>query len=296
MARSGKRAQTQALAPVDVQVPDWPALARARRRADAVRSATGRLATLAGAVAAAAGLFTGDVTIPSLLATGALTLTGLGALRLWKPDGHQKATASVLYLMPGTSLAALLVAQQFTPGIHPVATPVEAAALAVWTAGVWAVRPACIGRRLLCPPPSRALAVVEDAVPEVLCDHPVALWWAHNVAVKDGAGPATALETVERTGEQAMRAIIRSTVPGKPVPKISTEALSALMDMPEDQINIGPVPGRGAAYRLLQVGQPDEGHDAATVWAARIAPLAMPDTVLTSVRTGRPATRSDEEG
>jgi hypothetical protein len=277
---------------VDVQVPDWPALARARRRADVVRSATGRLATLAGAAAAAAGLFTGDVTGPSLLATAALTAVGVGALRLWKPDGHQRATATALYLMPGTSLAALLVAEQVVPGIHPA----EAFALTVWTAGVWAARPARLGRRLLCPPPSRALAVMEEAVPQVVCDHPVARWWAVNVAVKDGAGPATVLETVERTGEQAMRAIIRSTVPGKPVPDISTRALSALMDVPEDQIGIGPVPGRGAAYRLLQVGRPDEDLTPAAVWAARIAPVAMPDTVLTSVRTGRPAARSDEEG
>ncbi|MFB4275703.1 hypothetical protein ACBJ59_10460 [Nonomuraea sp. MTCD27] len=294
MARS---AAPPPLAKVEVPFPaDWAALNRARRRVDVVRSATGRLATLAGAAAAAAGLFTGDVTGVGLMGTAALTLGGLVSLRLWKPDGHQKATATVLYLMPGTSLAALLVVEQFTPGIHPVATPVEAAALAVWTAGVWALRPAWVGRRMVSPPRSRSLEVAAPPAPEPGCDHPAAGWWAHTVAIAGGPGPATALEAVERTGETAMRAIIRSTMPGKPVPNIPIKDLSALMDVPEDDISIGPVPGRGAGVRLLQVGQPDEDRGPAAVWANRIAPTAMPGTVLTGVRTGRPAVHPDEEG
>lgn len=296
MARPGKRSTAPVLPPVDVQVPDWPALAKARRRADMARSATGRLATLAGAAAAAVGLFTGDVTVPSLLATTALTAIGVGALRLWKPDGHQRATATALYLMPGTSLAVLLAAEQLTPGIHPVATPVEAAALAAWTGVVWAVRPARLGRGLLCPPPSRALTVVEEAVPQVLCDHPAARWWAQHVAIDGGTAPGTLLEDVERTGETAMRAVIRSAVAGQPVPDISIKRLSALMDVPEDLISIGPVSGRGASVRLLKVGQQDENRGPAAVWADKIAPAAMPGTVLTSVRTGRPAAGPDEEG
>lgn len=289
-----RRTAAPPLVKVDVQVPEWPALDKARRRLDAVRGATGRVATLAGASAAAVGLFTGDVTGWSLLATGALTLAGLGSLRLWQPDGHQKATATALYLMPGTGLAALLVAEQMVPGIHPA----EALALLTWTTATVALRPARLGRRLLSPPPSRTLAVVEDATPQVVCDHPAARWWARTVAVKGGPAPATALEDIERTGEQAMRAIIRSTIPGKPVPTISVKDLSALMDTPEDEISIGPVPGRGAGVRLLTVGQPDEARDPATVWATRIAPLAMPGAVLTGVRSGRPASNNttDQEG
>ncbi|WP_133306024.1 hypothetical protein [Microbispora triticiradicis] len=64
--------------------------------------------------------------------------------------------------------------------------------------------------------------------------------------------------------------------------------LSALMDVPEDLIDIGPVPGRGAGVRRLTIGTPDLHSDPATVWAQRIAPLAMPGAVLTSVRIGRP--------
>lgn len=288
MARTAKQ---QSLPAVDVPLPEWIAVRKIRRRVDVVRSGTGRVATLAGGAAAAAGLFSGDVTGASLLATAAVSCVGVGSLRLWKADSHQRATATVLYLVPGVSLAALLVAERWIPGIHPV----EALGLMAWTVGTWVARPARVARHLLSPPPSRALAVVQEPKPQVVCDHPVALWWARNVAVKDGAGPGTALDHVERTGEQAMRAIIRSTVPGKPVPDIPKRSLSALMDVPEDDIDIGPVPGRGASVRLLQVGKPDESADPATVWARRIAPLAMPDTTLTSVRSGRPATRPNQE-
>ncbi|RVX39122.1 hypothetical protein EDD27_1465 [Nonomuraea polychroma] len=272
------------LAPVDMELPLWPALVRARRRLEAVRSATGRMATLVGAAAAAAGLFTGQWTGASLLADAALTLIGLGTLRLWKPDGQQRAVASVLYLAPGTSLAALLLAEQMVPGIHPV----EALGLTVWTAGTWVMRPAYVGRRMLAPPPpapAAELATLEEAE---VSDHPIAQWWARTVAVKDGAAPGTVLDDIHRTGPKSMRAVIRATTPGRPVPDISIRNLSAAMDIPEDLITIGPVPGRGAGVRLLTIGNPEESEDLATVWDKRIAPAAMPGAVLTSVRAGRP--------
>ncbi|WP_188188075.1 hypothetical protein [Nonomuraea sp. SYSU D8015] len=280
-----------ALSPVEVTVPQWHALTKMQRRVQVVRSAVGRVATLAGAASAAAGLFTGHWTGVSLLADAALTLGGLATLRLWKPDGHQKATATVLYLMPGGSLACLLVAEQWVPGIHPL----EAAALATWTVGTWVARPADVARRMVSPPP-RVPSTTVAPLPAEVCDHPAARWWAQKVAIDGGAAPGTLLEDIERTGETAVRAVVRSAVPGQPVPDISIMRLSALMDVPEDLIAIGPVPGRGSAYRLLQVGRPDEDVTPAAVWANRIAPDAMPGTVLTSVRTGRPADRIDEEG
>lgn len=291
MARTAK---TQALAPVDVTFPESPAVRRARIRLDVVRSATGRLATLAGGTAAAAGLFSGDHTGASLLATAALSCVGLGTLRLWKPDGHQKATASVLYLMPGTGLAALLLAERIVPGIHWS----EALALATWTVGTWVARPARIGRRLLSPPPSTAPAPVEEPEPRVVSDHPAARWWAVNAAISGGVAPGTALDDIQQTGEKSMRAIIRSTIAGKPVPNISVRDLSALTDIPEDEISIAPVAGRGAGVRLLTMGKPDQGKDDLTkVWAERIAPKAMPGTRLVSVRVGKPAVanQSDEK-
>ncbi|MEV4180157.1 hypothetical protein AB0J28_01760 [Streptosporangium canum] len=268
---------------VNVELPAWPVLERERRRLDAVRSATGRVATACGAVAAAAGLFTAEFAGASLLATVAASGAGLATLRLWKPGGHQKATATALYLMPGTGLVALLLAEQVVAGIHWG----EALALAVWTVATGLLRPARLARRMMCPPPppSVELAPVDEAVDA----HPAARWWAANVAVDGGAAAGTVLEDVQRTGEQALRAVIRCAVPGEPVPDISVRRLSALMDIPEEEITIGPVPGRGASVRLLRVGQADETElDAAAVWAKRIAPTAMPGTVLTGIRIGRP--------
>ncbi|MFD8533859.1 hypothetical protein ACFV0L_41270 [Streptosporangium canum] len=278
---SSRRSSPPPLLQVNVALPAWPAVDRARRRLDVVRSATGRLATAAGAVAAAAGLFTDGFTGASLLATAALSLTGLATLRLWKPDGHQKATASVLYLSPGVGLAAVLIGERIIAGPHWS----EALALTAWTVGTGLLRPARLARRMVSPPPAPS---VELAPVQEVDGHPAARWWAQNVAVDGGAAAGTVLEEVQRTGEQAMRAIIRSVIPGEPVPDISVRRLSALMDIPEDLISIGPVPGRGAAVRLLHVGAADEEQDAATIWATRIAPMAMQGAVLTGIRIGRP--------
>lgn len=90
-----------------------------------------------------------------------------------------------------------------------------------------------------------------------------------------------------------MRAVIRSTVPGKPVPDISVKSLSALMDVPEEDIAIGGVPGRGAGVRLLTIGQESGDEDLATAWSTHIAPAAMPGAILTGVRVGRPMAGDD---
>ncbi|MER7126720.1 hypothetical protein [Micrococcus luteus] len=268
---------------VNIEVPAWPAVDRARRRLDLVRNGTGRVATVAGAALAAAGLLADQTTGLGLVAVATATAVGLVSLRAWRPAGHQRATASVLYLMPGTSLLALLIAERLVPGIHWG----EALALAVWTAATWVLRPARVARRMLCPPPLPAPVVDLDPVEEV-AGHPAAQWWVANVAGEGGAAPGTLLEDVRRTGEAAMRAVIRSVTPGNPVPDISIKHLSALMDIPEDQIAIGPVPGRGAGVRLLKVGTPEETDDLATLWAKQIAPTAMPGTVLTEIQIGTP--------
>lgn len=281
MARPAK---PPALAPVDMELPLWPAVVRARRRMEVLRSATGRMATLAGAAAAAAGLFTGDLTGTSLLADAALTLTGLATLRLWKPEGQQKAAATLLYLVPGVSLATLLVGERWVPGINWG----EALALTAWTAGTWVMRPAAVARRMVTPPLPAPSADLVPVGGEVVCDHPAARWWAQYVAVKGGAAPGTALEDIERTGEKALRAVIRSTLAGHAVPDLSIRNLSALMDIPEDEIDIDPVPGRGAGVRLLTVGKAEGADDLETAWTKRIAPAAMPGAVLTGIRVGRP--------
>lgn len=269
---------------VDVTVPAWPGVDRARRRLDTVRSGTGLLATAAGALSAAVGLFIGDLTGVSLVADAVLSLGGLVTLRMWRPDGHQKATASVLYLTPGVTLAALLVAEQAVPGIHWW----EALGLAVWTVGVGVLRPARVARLMMSPPPpppSVDLAPVQETVVDA---HPAARWWAQHVAIDGGTAPGTVLEAVEQTGPSSMRAIIRSVKPGEPVPDISIRRLSALMDIPKELIEIGGVPGRGEGVQRLTIGNAETERDPATVWAQRIAPAAMPGAVLTGIRVGRP--------
>ncbi|MFI6498708.1 hypothetical protein [Nonomuraea typhae] len=287
MTRTAKTpAAPAALAPVDIELPLWPAAVTARRRWEAFRGVVGRLATLAGATAAAAGLFTPDLMGPALLADAVLTLGGLASLRLWKPDGQQKVVASVLYAGPGVSLAALLIAEQMLPGIHPA----EAGALAAWTAGTWVLRPAGVARTMLTRPRPAAAPVEPATVAQVVCDHPAARWWAQHAAGDGGAAPDTVLDDVQRTGERSIRAVIRATVAGQPVPDIPIRRLSALMDVPEDEIAIDPVPGRGAGVRRLTVGAPEEdAEDLSTVWTKTIAPAAMPGAVLTGVRVGDPA-------
>jgi hypothetical protein len=141
---------------------------------------------------------------------------------------------------------------------------------------------------MLTPPLPATSAAVVPVETEEAGDHPAAQWWAQHVAIDGGPAPATVLDDVERTGERSMRAVIRSAVPGRPVPDVSIRHLSALMDVPEDLISITAVPGRGAGVRRLTVGTPDAGTDLATVWTQRIAPVAMPGAVLTGVRVGRP--------
>ncbi|MCM1943687.1 hypothetical protein NC239_36470 [Streptomyces sp. G3] len=263
----------------------------ARRRIDTARSHAGRVATAAGTAAATAGLFTPEVFGESLLATAAATGAGLVLLPTGRSEGHQRATSVVMYLTPGVSLTGVLIAERIVSGLHWG----EALAVALWSAGTWWLRPARAARHMLVPPlPPLPKQPTGDLVPEQpVYAHPAAQWWAERAAVEGGAAPATVLEDIERTGENAMKAVIRAAVPGEPVPDISVRRLSALMDVPQDLITLGPVPGRGASVQLLTVGTADEAKDARTVWATRIAPLAMPGATITEINFGRMTTAVD---
>ncbi|MFJ1709204.1 hypothetical protein [Kitasatospora sp. NPDC088346] len=258
-------------------------LAAGRRGLDTARSHTGRLATAAGTAAAGTGVFTGDYTGPSLLATAVATGLGVLVLPTGRAEGHQAQTATILYVAPGATLGVVLLVERLLPattGAHWGA----AVAVAVWSAGTWLLRPARAARRMLCPP--APAAPVEEAgldLEAVLPDDPAARWWAQHAAVEGAAAPGTVLEDVERMGPSAMRAVIRSTTPGTPVPDISIRHLSALMDVPEELIAIGPLPGRGASVRRLTVGQAVE-IDPGAYWAKEIAPHAMPHSVITGIR------------
>ncbi|MGP4030219.1 hypothetical protein [Actinomadura sp. 3N407] len=288
-----------AAGPASVTVQASPQVAdawgRMRRRVDGVRSHTGRVATVAGTGAAAAVVAAPAMLPVALAATAATTLAGVGILRLQMPHaGHQKATATVLYAAPGVSLAVLLIAERIAAGAAWGGTvPMQVLALTVWAAGTWLLRPARVARRMASPPPPPATVVQVDHVAHA---HPAARWWAERVAADGGPAAGTALEAIELSGDTAMTAIIAATTPGDPVPEISIRRLSALLDTPEDQISITAVPGRGAGVRRLTVGTPDRRDvDPVTVWAEKIAPLAMPGAVLTGIRVGKPgAVRLDK--
>ncbi|NUK94010.1 hypothetical protein HRW16_19665 [Streptomyces lunaelactis] len=262
-----------------------------RRRIDTARSRVGRVATAAGTVAATTGLFTPEFTGHSLLATAVATGAGLAMLPTGRAEGQQKGASIVMYLAPGASLAGVLIAERMVSGVHWG----EALAVALWSAGTFWLRPSRSARHMLVPPlppiakPVRDLVVQEQAVDA----HPAAQWWAEHAAIEGGAAPGTLLEDIERMGDSAMKAVIRAAVPGQPVPEISTRRLSALMDVPQDLITIGPVPGRGASVQLLSVGTADDALDAHTLWATRIAPLAMPGATITEIHFGRMSTAVD---
>ncbi|MGI5330956.1 hypothetical protein [Actinomadura nitritigenes] len=277
-----------------------------RRRTDVVRSCTGRLATVAGTATALSVLAAPGLWWMAGAAAAAVTAAGAGVLRLQMPfQGHQKATATALFMMPGAALTGLIIAERITASWTGWGLLLQLAAVAAWTAWTWVLRPGRTARRMVSPAPPPAADVVASPVLD-LTAHPAARWWAQHVATAPaaptGAGAdgetkrkavasGTVLEGIELIGEHAMTAIIRATVPGEPVPDISVRRLSALLDVPEDQISIDPVPGRGAGVRRLTIGGADVAAatgDPTTVWAERIAPLAMPGAVLTGVRVGRP--------
>ncbi|WP_310727924.1 hypothetical protein [Streptomyces sp. N2A] len=260
-----------------------------RSRFAQARNAFGRVATLAGTGALAIGTFTHDFYGPSALA--ALGCSAWGAL--WSvtlPRDAAGNTAMGLYLAPSVSLALLLTAQRIVPGIDWYWQLLTDAG---WTAGVLYVRPARMARVLV----GRERSLTPEAIEqtqEILAQdtvptgpqHPMAAFWAQHVAIEGGAAPNTVLEQIERTGEESMTAVIRSTLPGKPVPKIDLLELSAAINWPEDDIAITPVPRQGAGVRRLTVGQaPEEAMDIYTAWEKLIAPKGMPATVITAIRT-----------
>jgi hypothetical protein len=263
---------------VDVRVAS-----AAGQRWEALRDLTGRVATVAGAATVPAVLIAPDVLGAALVATGAATTVAVVGRMVSIPAGHARATAAVMHAIPGATLAVVLILTRLA------GAPWVIALLMIWTAVVWVVRPAAGARQLMTPPAAADEAQDEARPGELLCEHPAAQWWAKCAAVKGGLAPGTALTEVERTGDRAMRMVIAATTPGAPVPDISTRHLSALMDIPEDEITIGPVPGRGAGVRLLTVGAAGRGGVGGSreELQQRLSG-AMSGARITSIRAGRP--------
>ncbi|MGW0836525.1 hypothetical protein [Streptomyces prunicolor] len=260
-----------------------------RGRFALARDVFGRAATVAGTGALAAGAFWPDTYNTTMTAT----VMAAGYATIWSatlPRGRAQDAAMALYLSPSASMAVMLTTERVWSGLDWWWALL---ADVLWTAAVLKVRPARMAKVLTGREPSLTPAAVEHSR-ELLADtatpagpqHPAAKFWAERVAIENGAAPNTTLEQVEDTGGRSMRAVIRSTLPGRPVPKIDLLELSAALNWPEDELAITPVPRQGAGVRRLTVGAApaEEADDPYSHWAQNVAPKGMPGTVITSIR------------
>ncbi|MGW2181244.1 hypothetical protein ACWCXX_24725 [Streptomyces sp. NPDC001732] len=270
----------------------------ARVRAAVSRATAGRAATVAGSAVLTAGLAADSVTVPGVLA--AVTTAGVGLvtnIKILRAPRSARDTAIGVYVAPHTGACVLLAVEWLAPDTG-VSLLVQAGVVALWTGATWYLRPGQLARQLvdeaaaqeLAAAAEAALEETEEAEPPVVYASPEAQWWGENIAVEDGAAPGTVLLEYRQVTGQCHAFIIGSAKRGK-APKISAEDLSAYLDLPEDRIEIGPVPGRGAGIRLVVLGvRPQLPEQAVAVddddalWA-EIATTAMPGVELVEAAT-----------
>lgn len=265
-----------------------------------VRATAGRIATVAGAAVLTGGLSTDALTGPGAIA--AVTTAGLGLatnIKILRSPASVKATAIAVYAMPPTGCAAVLVGERLAPA-DPASLLVQAGIVVLWTGATWFVRPGLLARELADEAVAQEIAEAgEDAEPvtdivpaEAAYASPQARWWAEEIATEDGIAPRTVLLEHQSVSKKCVALIVGSAQRGMPVPDISKARLSAKVDLPEEQIEIGPVPGRGASVRLVVLGerpQPAEAESKASgtdeeTWA-EIAATAMPGVELIEANT-----------
>lgn len=295
-------------------------------RVAAWRNKAGRAGTVLGAGCLVASAFTSQV-----LALGGpwiigVTVVGLAAAwRRWGRGTHEAVLA--LYAAPAGSLIAGMGIFQLSHGLRWW----EGLSVAAWSAAVWCTRPARTAQTLARTltdtdehghEHSQTLADVVRTLadtrthehghtrthehtntdtPYTYADTPenkLCGYWDTYVSCEGGAAPGTHLEQAQVHGPRDFSAHIVA-VPGTPVPSISTATLSALMDIPEDKINITVVPGRGAGRRQLTVGTQPEVSPAANPqlwWSTTVAPKAMPHSRIVGIRRGSVSLSKGEEG
>ncbi|MEU1216639.1 hypothetical protein ABZ424_30415 [Streptomyces sp. NPDC005790] len=264
-----------------------------------MRATAGRVAAVAGTVVLTGGLGNDAFTLPGALATAATAVVGLAANpQVLRAPASVRWTAISVYAAPHAGCAAVLVGERLAPE-GPVSVLVQAAAIALWTGATWYLRPGLTARELVDEALAQELAdavekTEETAVePAPTYDTPQAQWWGERFAVEGGVAPGTVLLQHQQVGEGCLAIVIGAQKRGQPVPDISKPGLSAELDLPEELIEIGPVPGRGAGVRLLVLGQRPtaeaeaeaeaDGSDA-EVWA-EIAATAMPGVELIEATT-----------
>ncbi|MFI8888264.1 hypothetical protein [Streptomyces sp. NPDC053813] len=277
-------------------------LAGAHARA---RAKAGRVATAAGAAVLAGGLFTDFLTGPGIAA--AVTTAGLGLatnIKILKGPSSAKATAIAVYAAPHTGNVLLLVGERLAPD-GGLSLLVQAGIVAVWTGATWSVRPGRLARELVDEAVLQEIAAAakeaeKEEVAEATLDRAdpdesaAARWWREEFAGEGGIAPDTVLLEHQRVSEECVALIIGAAQRGTPVTDIPKTRLSAHLDVPEELIETGPVPGRGAGVRLLVIGPrpaPPEAPEAEKtagsdeeVWK-EIAATAMPGVELVEANT-----------
>ncbi|MCS0605984.1 hypothetical protein NX794_32970 [Streptomyces sp. LP11] len=274
-------------------------LARVHARA---RAKAGRVATAAGAAVLTGGLFTDFLTGPGIAA--AVTTAGLGLatnIKILKAPSSAKATAIGVYASPHMGTALLLVGERLAPD-NGVSLLVQASVVAVWTGATWFIRPGRLARELVDEAVLQEIAAAtkdaeEKAAAEVAVlqvdpdESDAARWWRQEFTGEGGIAPGTVLLEHQRVSEECVALVVGSAQRGTPVPDISKPRLSAHLDVPEELIELGPVPGRGAGVRLLTIGPrpqpPEEAKTAGSdeeVWK-EIAATAMPGVELIEANT-----------
>ncbi|MGP3950969.1 hypothetical protein [Streptomyces sp. 7N604] len=268
-----------------------------RRLGSVLVLAVGRLATLAGGVAAGTALFTDQPTVPALITTIAAGIGGAFlSPRLLTAHPKKRPIATVIYLTPHSFLSSILVAELLATSTE--ARLIEGGAVALWTAGVWWLRPAALGKRVAKWPDPPALepdaddeAEFEDdeasdevTVVKKVPSDPAAAWWHLNAAKEGGVAPDTEIVAIRQIEDgRRVAAAIASKVHGEPVPTIELRRLSALMNIPVGLLAIEDIPGYGAGVQMMLIGPPPEATQAdEDVWN-EIARTALPGVQLVEV-------------
>ncbi|WP_333746281.1 hypothetical protein [Streptomyces sp. IBSBF 2950] len=263
------------------------------RAGSAVVSGVGRLATLAGGGAMAAGLFTDAGTLPAILTTVAAGLGGAFlSPRFQLAHPMKKPIVYTVYLAPHTVLTANLITELAWDATE--GRLVQGGVTVLWTAGVWWLRPGRLAKRVAkWPEPvietddteadQDAGAGAEVAI--ALPDDPAGRWWALNAAKKDGVAEGTRVIAVRAIEDRRRVAVALTAIEkGEPVPDIKIKRLSALMNVPEQLLEIQDIPGRGAGFAMLLIGpKPEAGPTPDDdVWT-EIGRSALPGVTLTEI-------------
>lgn len=265
-----------------------------RRLGRAVISGVGRLATLAGAGAMTAGLFTDAGTVPAIIASIAVGLGGAFlSPRLQLAHPRKKPITFTIYLTSHTALVANLVTELVWDAT--AGRLVEGGVAVLWTAGVWWLRPGQLAKRVARWP--EPVVETDDAegdadgtgaeveVAAEVPDDSAGRWWALNAAKEDGVAEGTRVIAVRAIEDGRRVAVALAAIEkGEPVPDIKLKRLSALMNVPEELIEVQSIPGHGAGVAMLLIGPKPEAEVVVDedVWA-EIARSALPGVQVVEI-------------